>query len=356
MKKFVGLCLCLSIIIFVGCPMKDAKKRAPGVTTSEPQHDPGGSCCPADAAKTDAPKKLDAEFVNIAADIKSLVGDLTGKSNEVMDVLIGFKQKRAFDPAKNAAQKPKLFVSLPEDLFNPDGMTISDATGTLFLAVPNFSMRTDNSGPKLKPGALVKFNPDGSAEKILTFEDVEGIQIDTKQIGPMGIDFGPDGNLYVCDNQYFFDANNKSRVLRVIMDGDKPTGEVQVVVDGIKLANAILWNGDNMFVTDTFLDLDGDFGSGCLWKFSKDEILAAGKDGKGPVKVNPIKKMGDDSHCITIQQVKKIPGGGNAGFDGLTCDANGIMYSGNFGNGEIYRIEMNGSDLPKVEVIHPAGE
>ena len=43
--------------------------------------------------------------------------------------------------------------------------------------------------------------------------------------GPMGIDFGADGNLYVCDHQYRYDTDFKSRVLRIKVDATgKATG------------------------------------------------------------------------------------------------------------------------------------
>jgi sugar lactone lactonase YvrE len=288
--------------------------------------------------------------------VDKLLGDATGKPKEILDIIKGYKNKRAFDAEKNAARKPKVHTLLAAEFFNPDGMTVNDKTGTLFLSIPNFSRRPNDSGAKIHPAVLLKVNLDGTVEKVLTFEAIEGIQVETKQIGPMGLDFGPDGNLYVCDNQYFFDTKNKSRILRVLMDGDKPTGKIEVVVEGIKLANAILWQEDKLLLTDTFLDLEGQFGSGCVWKFSKDEILKAGSGENPPIKLNPLKKAEDDSHCVTIQTVKKVPGGGNGGADGMTADSNGVVYFGNFGNGELYRLVFDAEGKGTVEVIHPAGE
>ncbi len=281
---------------------------------------------------------------------------VAGKTKEVVDLLGGLKGKWGFDAAKNSKYKPALFVSLPDDLFQPDGMTVNPKTKTIFLNCPNFSGRKDDKGPKNKPGALVSISPDGKkVEKLLVYEEKVPFP-ETGQVGPMGLYFGPDGHLYVCDNQYFFNTNNKSRMLRVLMDGDKPTGKVEVVVEGTKLSNAVLWVGDRMLVTDTFLDLEGEFGVGCVWAFSKDEVLKAGSGDNPPIKVKPIKKLEDDSHCVTIQKVKKVPGCGNGGADGMTADKDGVVYFGNFGNGEMYRIVFGADGKATTDVIHEAGQ
>ncbi|MDR1963753.1 MAG: hypothetical protein LBQ50_08235, partial [Planctomycetaceae bacterium] len=302
-------------------------------------------------------EKVEAVVSGGEKEIDLLLGNAAGKPKEILDLIKGYKTKRAFDPAKNAARKPKVYTQFSAEFHNPDGMTVNDKTGTLFLSCPNFNRRPEDKGAKVHPGYLIKINSDGTFEKVLTFEEIENIQVpSTKQIGPMGLDFGPDGHLYVCDNQYFFDTTNKSRILRVLMDGDKPTGKVEIVVEGIKLANAILWLEDKVLLTDTFLDLEGEFGSGCVWKFGKDEILKAGSGENPPIKLNPLKKVEDDPHCVTIQLVKKIPGGGNGGPDGITADSNGVVYFGNFGNGEMYRLVFDAEGKGTVDTIHPAGE
>lgn len=311
----------------------------------------------AEAAKETAEKVVDAAKEQYV----KLLGKVEGKPKEILDILHGHKTKRVFDPAKHASRKPKVFATMPADMHTPDGMTVSDKTGTLFMSVPNFARRKDDKGPKTHPACLVTVSMDGKVTKLFAFEEAfKDLVPATGQIGPMGIDFGPDGHLYVCDNQYFFDPANKSRILRVLMDGDKPTGKAEVVVEGIKLANAIMWLGDNLYLTDTFLDLEGQFGSGCLWKFGKDEVLKAGSgagDAKQPpIKLNPLKKVEDDPHCVSIQMVKKIPGGGNGGMDGMTADKDGVIYVGNFGNGEMYRFVFDKDGKAAVDVIHPAGE
>jgi hypothetical protein len=282
----------------------------------------------------------------------------SGKAPEVLDRIAAYKAKWGVTPEKNGQYKPNLLVSLPDDLQQPDGMTVNPATKTIFLNCPNFNGRKDDTGPKVQPGALARVKLDGNTatvEKLLVYEEKIPFP-ETGQVGPMGLYFGPDGHLYVCDNQYFFNPNNKSRILRVLMDGDEPTGKIEVVVEGTKLSNAILWLGNRMLVTDTFLDIEGEFGSGCVWAFSQEEILQAGSGDNPPIKVNPVKQLGDDPHCISVQMVKKLPGCGNGGADGMTADKDGVVYFGNFGNGEMYRIVFGEDGSATTDVIHEAGD
>ena len=276
------------------------------------------------------------------------------KPKDVLDRIAAHKAQWGVTPAKNAQYKPKVFVTLPGDTHQPDGMTVNPKTKTIFLNCPNLNYE----GPEKNPGALVRLKSNGdtaTVEKLLVYKD-KVVHPDTGKVGPMGLFFGPDGHLYVCDNQYFFNPANKSRILRVKMDGDNPTGEVEIVVEGTKLSNAVLWIGNRMFVTDTFLDLDGEFGAGCVWMFTLDELSKAGTAGNPPIKVNPVKKLGDDPHCISIQTVKKLPGCGNGGADGMTADKDGVIYFGNFGNGEMYRIVLDENGKATTDVIHKAGD
>jgi DNA-binding protein H-NS len=272
------------------------------------------------------------------------------------DIVAAYKAKRKFD----ANNKPKAPIVLPKEYVTPDGMAVNPKTGSLFLSVPNFARRPNDTGKKLFPAVIAKVDIDaGTTETVLEIENIDNIKVSTEQIGPMGLSFGPDGNLYVADNQYFFDKSNKSRILRVLMDGDKPTGKVEIVVEGTKLSNAIYWtkDGNYLYLTDTFFDLDGHHGSGGVWQFKKDEILNAGSGENPAIQVKPITKgLGDDPHLISFHSVKKLPGCGNGGPDGLTVDGDGVIYYGFFDTGEMHRLVVDADGkVVATDEIHPAG-
>ena len=108
---------------------------------------------------------------------------------------------------------PTLFTALPDYVATPDSMAI-DSEGNLVLSCPNFA---DLS----LPGCVVKIDKAGTVRK---WFDVP-VREDTGMARPMGIGFGPDGDLYVIDNQGWLESMHevqfKGRLLRIRMDGDK---------------------------------------------------------------------------------------------------------------------------------------
>ena len=86
----------------------------------------------------------------------------------------------------------KLFALLDDYVATPDGMAIAP-DGDLVLACPNFA----DQG---KPGCLVRFNTQEEARKWVEVP----IHPETKYSRSDGIAFGPDGDLFICDNQGWF--------------------------------------------------------------------------------------------------------------------------------------------------------
>ncbi len=239
------------------------------------------------------------------------------------------------------AKMPKVFIDLsgPVDgvynMYNtPDGMTLNKKTGIMYLAVPNFNQNC------FKPGVMIKIMPFNNKtipnNKWSVLCEMP-IHPDTQRAAPMGCGMGPDGNIYVADNQFFYNNNRKSRLYRVVLDdkGDcvkdadgKP--KVEIAADGFTLSNAVYWRGDNCYISDTFVVDDGKMveGASCIYKITLEEMKA------GKVTVG-------DKHIVAKLQTIKRGRGDTAGADGITFDGEGNMYCGNFGDGRIFKFAMN---------------
>ena len=182
--------------------------------------------------------------------------------------------------AENEKYRPKLFLDLPECCNTPDGMTL-DSQNNILLSCPNFCNAD-------YPGIIVKINPQNQMSIYFSCP----VHPETKRGCPMGLAMGPDGNIYYADNQYFYDKNYKSRLMRVVVKNGQPL-RAEVAVDGFKLANAVAWKGNSVYVTDTFFDLADKPGTSGVFGVALDEM------NKGTVHLKPGLA---DSHLIATFQ------------------------------------------------------
>ncbi len=220
--------------------------------------------------------------------------------------------------------RPKLLVECPPDMHQPDGMRLDPRTNEMYVAFPNYMM------PEYA-GVIGKITTDNKLVKVCDMPK----HPETGYACPMGMDFGPDGNLYVADNQYFYNKDHKSRVIRVIMKDGKAV-RTEVAAEGFKLSNAVMFRGNDLFVTDTFFDLADRPGLTGVYRISMDEMA------KGVVKLLPKSQYEKDPHFFMEMHAKPIWLRNDwAGADGMTFDAEGNLYAGNFGDGTLYKATFN---------------
>lgn len=233
--------------------------------------------------------------------------------------------------SQSELQNSELFMLLPDGCPTPDGMAIAP-NGDLVLACPNFA---DIS----KPACLMRITADG---KISKWIDVPVLQA-TGWASPMGIAFGSDGDLFVCDNQGWSGdekAKNRGRILRLRFDGDGNLKETIEVATGMEHPNGIRFRDGKIYVTQSSLsaikDPSGLLVSG-VYRFDEND-----RD------VRVTNTLADKNLITTV--TTKNPEV-QYGLDGIVFDSEGNLYVGNFGDGAIHKIifgkdrEVIGNDV-----------
>jgi len=217
-------------------------------------------------------------------------------------------------------QTPKLFTLLPDYVSTPDGMAIAD-NGDLVLSCPNFA---DTS----MPGCLVRIDKNMNIRKWVNVP----ISDETGCARPMGIAFGPDGDIYVCDNQGWSGAPElvfKGRILRLRIR-DNRVIKTTVVAYGMEHPNGIRIRGEYMYVTQSMLsrvkDPSGKLVS-CVYRFHLDD--------EGIEITNTLEDKNILTTFITHNPECQY------GADGIEFDKEGNLYVGNFGDGAVHKITFN---------------
>jgi sugar lactone lactonase YvrE len=225
----------------------------------------------------------------------------------------------AFLPAGcSTLKQPSIGVLLPETCNTPDGMALA-ADGNIYLSCPN----SNNDKYRAR---LMKITPDDRLEEFYVLP----VHPETHKSCPLGIGIGPDGHLYIADNQGLAGAVNKSRLLRVLVKKGKPAG-FDVLATGLNQANAVVCRPDGVYVTETSIAADVKPMPSGVYRFRYSEFRA----GK-PVEITP---GGKDSHLIATIYTDNPDW--PVGANGLTFDSQGNMYVGNFGQAAIVRFTFD---------------
>ena len=231
-------------------------------------------------------------------------------------------------------EKPKIGVQLAEKYNTPDGMVLAP-DGAIYVNIPNFNDANH-------PAKVIKISGEDEVTEVLTLP----IHPETGKAGPLGIDIGPDGNLYIADNQSMcgFD-DHKSRLIRVIMRNGKAVA-TDVLVTGFIQSNAVSCHGDSVYVTETSLDLEADPMPSGVYRFKYSEFKGR------PIKLKP---GGADEHLL----VKFLTHNKDwrVGANGMGFDADGRLYVCNFGEASLLRftLDADGNVVSREEVAKGDG-
>ena len=218
-------------------------------------------------------------------------------------------------------QTPRLFSLLPKEyVATPDGMGINK-DGDLILACPNFA---DLSFP----GCLVKIDKNKNISKWL---DVP-VEEESDSSRPMGIEFGPDGDVYVCDNIGWTDKPElqfKGRILRLRMVDDKLTN-FTVVARCMEHPNGVRIKGDYLYVTNSLMTKvkhESGLMVSSVYRFHLDD--------ENLLVNNTLDDKNIIATFVTRNPICQY------GADGIEFDNDGNLYVGNFGDGEINKITFD---------------
>jgi len=241
-----------------------------------------------------------------------------------------------------ALAKSKLLVKLPEICPTPDGMAM-DAEGNIIVACPNY-------GDQSQPAVLMKIDKENNARlwvRVPTHPE-------TGVACPMGIAFGPDGDLFVCDNQGWVKANDKGRILGLRIRNGQVV-KTTVVADGMAHPNGIRVHKGKLYVTQSMLPkikgpqvrvLPSEYvpsgtapPGGGLYVVEQEPLVSAVYRFDIDDENVKVSNTRDDKNLLI--EFRTLNMNCQYGLDGLVFDKEGNLYVGNFGDGTIHKITFD---------------
>ncbi len=222
----------------------------------------------------------------------------------------------------------KLFTVLPEYISTPDGME-TDEEGNLILSCPNFAEEKTS-------GCIVKITPDGTVHH---WFDVP-VHPETGIARNMGIAQNGD-MLYICDNQGWSEKPEllyKGRLLAVKTTASGYSS-YKVIANGMEHPNGVRYKDGYLYVTQSYMHPvkreDGLLVSG-VYRFSVEEE-----------NVEIHNDLTDKNLLCTFVTSNRDC---QYGADGICFDAEGNLFVGNFGDGEIYKITFDAEGNVKTNL------
>jgi sugar lactone lactonase YvrE len=218
-------------------------------------------------------------------------------------------------------QESELYLVLPDYCPTPDGMAIAP-NGDLILACPNFA-------DQRYPGCIMRITKD---KRITKWFDVPVLP-ETGLACPMGIAFGENGDMFICDNQGWTGneaGQNKGRLLRLTFDANNKIKDTIVVAYNMEHPNGVRVRKGKVYVTQSMLTADPQpdkrMRSG-VYRFDiNDRDIEVKNTLRDPNLI-----------AVIITQNEDVA----YGADGLDFDNEGNLYIGNFGDGAIHKLTFD---------------
>ncbi|MGN0853868.1 MAG: hypothetical protein ACI4Q3_10915 [Kiritimatiellia bacterium] len=201
-------------------------------------------------------------------------------------------------------------IQMPEGCTTPDGMAVSP-DGKLVIACPNNNRK--------QPGAIFRLDEPGGTP--VKWFEVPALA-SSGYAQPMGICFGPAGELYVCDCQ----KKGEARILRITVR-DNAIDTCETVAEGLHNANGIKYLNGRLYMTQAFLyDIpreDGAATSGVYMFNASDRNVR-------------VTNTPADPQCVFVDVTRnpKIA----CGLNGIAVDAQGALFVDNYGDGRLWKL------------------
>jgi len=206
--------------------------------------------------------------------------------------------------------------------------------GSIVLSCPNFN---DPS----HPAVMLRIDKDDQVSEIMRLP----VHPKTKRVGPLGVDVGPDGHLYIADNQSDWVETPSSRLLRVVMANGKAV-RCETLVEGFVQCNAVCVRDGYVYVTETKLKPQATPLVSGVYRFRLADL-----DPASPVKLKP---AGDDPHLLTTCETKNPDR--RIGANGMGLDADGNLYYCNFGDAQILKVTFDADGKVASQEVFAEGK
>jgi hypothetical protein len=139
----------------------------------------------------------------------------------------------------------------------------------LFSQEDKIEIAFSKTSKLIKPALFGDFGENSQIINRMTLDKKENLYLTiTKKVSLEGTVFGPDGNIYLMDNQFFTRDKNFSRLIRVIVRNGTPV-ETEVLVEGFNCGGLIRWSENRIYVTDAIFENRIESG---IYSFSLEEL------------------------------------------------------------------------------------